>query len=464
MKKLSDLQKYKFFIFVILTILSISYFSKSIAYDYDTASQYDEVKDRINEAFNKAGIFEAYVQLDEKTRMYELKGKYRTYDEFLYAYMIAQAIAGVKNVSPVYSIKHAVIIHTPIERCLPYALLKKPCPHLAKKDYKEDSQAAKEIEKKLGEKPSNKYALVIGVSSFKNKQIPGVPGADNDALIWGKYLESEGFKVIYLLNENATKEKVNLAVDEIIKRMKENDIFVFFAASHGTPKKPDGEVGIVLYDSGDIQKGKVGCGYAPPNEPHLQAANKMCYLVKDSFSLKEGILDKLANKKVVFIPILDACYSGDALRSYLGEVIKSEEVAPLDFYEKRLREEAPASLYMVLSSSSGFRQAYGADVRSFTEVEKVFKRSISEVPFTAKDIKKESELAHGIFSFYFVNGLKLNEGYIARTYNQVKDIIDRESERVCLKERGRSIRVISECPKGGQNPVLLRIRKEEFKF
>lgn len=60
--------------------------------------------------------------------------------------------------------------------------------------------------------------------------------------------------------------------------------------------------------------------------------------------------------------------------------------------------------------------------------------------------------------------MKLNEGYIARTYNQVKDIIDRESERVCLKERGRSIRVISECPKGGQNPVLLRIRKEEFKF
>lgn len=470
MKRLLNLIGFSVYFFLLTLSL---YISSGICQEEIPLAE-RELIDKINQAFQKAGIFEGYVQYDEKTKMFEIKGKFRNYDEFLYAYMIAQVFAGVSKVSPAYSIKHAVIIHTPIELCLPYAILGKECPHHKRKVGEEPLERIQTSTQIKG----NKYALVIGVSQFVNID-NGVPGADNDAIMWGKYLESRGFEVTYLINENATKEKVRSAIRDIVSRLVDGDTFILLAASHGTPKNVDGEVGIVLYDSiGELNKKGKGCGYYPPSEPHLQAANKMCALVKDSLSIREDVLSYLKNKKVVFIPILDACYSGDALRGYLGDVVKSEVVAPLDFYEKRLKEMAPQSLYMVLASASGFRQAFGYDPRNFREIRSVFKRGLEELPLQRKVEQKEqsSSIDQGIFSFYFVNGLIFNEHSIAKTYEATKDAINRESEFVCnlldkggsnLENRGvRSIRVVTttECPKGGQNPVLLKIRGEDFRF
>lgn len=247
-----------------------------------------ELIDRINQAFQRASIFDAYVQYDEKNKLFELKGKFRNYDEFLYAYMIAQVYAGVSKVSPAYSIKHAVIIHTPIEMCLPYVVMGKECPYWKK----ETKKGPITKEKKEVVSGPDKYALVIGVSRFSSPINP-VPGADSDAKIWGKYLESRGFKVTYLINENATKTKVKEALWDITSNLKDGDVFILFASSHGAPKNVDGEVGILLYDSGNLSQNRKINFYVPPSEPHLQAAEKMVVLVKDSLSLREDVLSLL---------------------------------------------------------------------------------------------------------------------------------------------------------------------------
>lgn len=489
MRKLLSLIEFKSnvaLIFLIFLIMVLVYpcFSETFSNDKEM-----ELIDQINQSFQKAGIFEAYVQYNEAIKMFELKGKFRTYDEFLYAYMIAQVHAGVKRVSPVYSIKHAVIIHTPIELCLPYAFLNLDCPYTDNK-IKQRADRRETINLLIDNKTKlyNKYALVLGISKFKNKEINSILGADNDALIWGKYLEDRGYQVVYLINEEATKENVEKAIEMIISKLNDNDTFVFFASSHGVPKNEKGEVGIMLYDSGDITlRPQNRCKIPlPPGEEHLQAAEKMCTLVKDSLSVEQSILKRLEGKRINFIPIIDACYSGDALRGYLGDVVKSEEVAPLDFYEKRLRMLSPEALKMVVASSSGFRLSYSAPLDVFAKNSKtVFKRDFSELPYSVEKVIRKSSgfskqnnkemeniknfvKSHGIFSFYLVNALPENENKLVKALESVKDYINHDSEYICnnIDIRGidRTIRLITErhCPKGGQNPIILKIRKEEF--
>lgn len=436
-------------------------------------SETEEIRSKINDAFNRAGIFDGYVQYNEKLKMFEVMGKFRTYDEFLYAYMIAQAYAGVTKVSPAYSIKHAVIIHTPIERCLPYVIIGKECPHIKKEKIEHTEYGAK-IRAEI--KGKNKIALVLGVSVFANN-IPPIVGADNDGLLWGKYLENMGYKVFYLLNENATKQRVLETLEAIIENLKDGDTFVFVASSHGTPKNERGEVGIVLYDSGDLMRNR--CAQLVPNEPHLQAAEKMCVLVKDSLSVERDILEKLRGKKITFIPILDACYSGDALRGYIGDVIKPEEVAPLDFYENRLRVMAPKSLGVFVSSSSGFRMSYSVgDVRALSivrdneEIVAVTEKGVKKLEKT--DFEKQDILpqdirfkpySHGIFSFVVVNSLSKFKNEIVRTLDGTKDIINKESKKSCeLTSSGKGIRIVRRCPEDGQQPIVLRVNLNEFAF
>lgn len=475
MKRSLVLKKFRRITLVILPFFIIIAFI-AITYNYVFSDQgledIEDIRNQINEAFKKAGIFDGYVQYNEKIKMFEVMGKFRTYEEFLYAYMIAQVYAGVKKVSPVYSIKHAVIIHTPIEKCLPYVILGKPCPYVSKKD--SDLQLDfKDIQDE--QKGKRKIAVVIGISIFKNNGINPIVGADNDALLWGHYLEKMGYKVFYLINENATRKRVIDTIDTVVENLRDGDIFVLVASSHGAPKNERGEVGIVLYDSGEVSKHK--CMAYVPAEPHLQAANKMCALVKDSLSIDRDVLSKLTARKVTFIPIIDACYSGDALRGYVGDVLKAEEVSPLDFYEARLRANAPKALGLFVSSANGFRLAYSTrDVRQISNVTDkmiaVTERGLGRLVIAEKvDMDRQTNriifkpYSHGIFSFIVVNSLEENGNKIGKTVEMTRDIINRESKRVCeLEGSGKAIRRVGECPEDGQQPVVLRINLDDFSF
>lgn len=479
MKEWLVLRKYKGSLFSIIScllwilIVNLAMGQLVIADTEFVHSEIEELRSKINDAFSRAGIFDGYVQYNEKLKMFEVMGKFRTYDEFLYAYMIAQAYAGVTKVSPAYSIKHAVIIHTPIERCLPYVIVGKECPHIKKEKIAQTEYGAKIRAESKG---NNKIALVLGVSVFANN-IPPIVGADNDGLLWGKYLESMGYKVFYLLNENATKQRVLETLEAIIENLKDGDTFVFVASSHGAPKNERGEVGIVLYDSGDLARNR--CAQLVPNEPHLQAAEKMCVLVKDSLSVERDILEKFRGKKITFIPILDACYSGDALRGYLGDVIKAEEVAPLDFYESRLKVVAPKALGVFVSSSSGFRMSYSAgDVRALSivrdneEIVAVTEKGVKRLEKT--DFEKQAifhqdirfrPYSHGVFSFIVINSMGKFKNEIVSTVEGTRDIINKESKKSCeLASSGKGIRVVRRCPEDGQQPVVLKVNLNEFVF
>lgn len=450
------------------------------------AKSSQDLRTKIDDEFRKAGIKDGYVQYSTKYHGYVLKGDYDTEQQFNLAYMIAQAMVGVRNVSPVYDITSAVIKTTTIEECFPYAINGESCPYQNTKITINPSLAKYSHRRK--------YALVIGISKFEH--VNPLSGGDNDAKLMTSYLKSHGYKVYKLINSQATQSNVFKDLSIILSKLKPGDTFVLFAASHGAPKDPQGETGVVLYDSTAVNnENSTYCQKAPAQDPTIEAASKMCALVSHSLSLDKDVLPYLRGKNVKFVAILDTCYSGDALRGYLGDV-PAEYVAPADFYDKVLEEKAPKSLVAFVSATSGFRESWGGPVgysepyfsRAFEIPASRFilsNRSIYDISnrsLNSKGAKNlPNEVNDGAFSLFFVNALKKSNGDLDYAYKFSKPYIDDVSYKMCLlanKASSRSIGVTSKsqktasktvspvltCPPGGQNPMLLLVHGKDFNF
>jgi hypothetical protein len=86
-----------------------------------------------------------------------------------------------------------------------------------------------------------KFAVIIGVSRYRDEGINNLQFADADAREVRDFLrrpEGGGFKpddLIYLENEQATVESVNAALDRILSQAGPNDLILLFIAGHGGP-------------------------------------------------------------------------------------------------------------------------------------------------------------------------------------------------------------------------------------
>lgn len=114
---------------VYLTILFFFNFKFSFGFNIDPELN------QICEAFEKIGVscgtaysdsksFDYKLEKD-KNGMIRLKGVYKDYDQFLSAYMIAQAIAGVSRVSPAFNTFDTNIKVRKSEICLLTLMTKK---------------------------------------------------------------------------------------------------------------------------------------------------------------------------------------------------------------------------------------------------------------------------------------------------------------------------------------------------
>lgn len=383
--------------------------------------------------------------LDYKARDYrvyrdgniiKLRGTYEDYDQFISAYMIAQSVAGVSRVSPAFDIFDTNIKIRKTEICLSKAMAGQKDPLCEAVSYKENYLNLK--------KNVDKIAILVSVGKFKDTNIPALGNAThNDAELVKKTLEKKGFTVIQIKDENATKENILSAIRDAVNKLNNGGTLFLYASSHGAPKAPNGETGIVLYDTYIESQ---SCKYLDQaisksnSDKNIRdiivVANKMCNMLKNSLIVSEDVFPILekSNKDVEFIMSFDVCYSGGVLKNAIEKDVQNSQIKERltkDSYSnsedtvKYMKEIYPGKL-VYISSASGNQ----------TSIQ------------TQKGDKE-----YGIFTYNFYTNLPKNNYDLQKNYITTKPIIQKESSEACnniKKERGDA-----NCDPNGQNPLLM---------
>jgi tetratricopeptide (TPR) repeat protein len=142
---------------------------------------------------------------------------------------------------------------------------------------------------------SNKWALVVGISNFKDSSI-NLKYAAKDATDFKNFLVTQGNfaedHVMLLTDGNASKDQIISKLGEgwLGKHAKENDLVVVYVSSHGSSSQED--VGVNFLVAHDTDKYKL-----------VSTGLPMQWLTKI-------IQEQVQSKRVVLI--LDVCHSGSA--------------------------------------------------------------------------------------------------------------------------------------------------------
>ena len=125
------------------------------------------------------------------------------------------------------------------------------------KPYAQRLQTTKSREEKILEnKYRKKFALIIGISNYENQGKDGLTNllfADDDANDFSKALEKIGWSSSHikkLVNEEATKRNIQIALESWLTKAGPNDVIVVFWAGHGFPDPEDPQkVYFACYDT-----------------------------------------------------------------------------------------------------------------------------------------------------------------------------------------------------------------------
>ncbi|HBN10075.1 MAG TPA: hypothetical protein DD435_16025 [Cyanobacteria bacterium UBA8530] len=154
-------------------------------------------------------------------------------------------------------------------------------------------------------------AVVIGIERY-NKKLPGVNFAGRDAQTTRSYftdlLGIPPENLLFLLNDEATKANIQVAIEEKIKRLVEpgkSEVYVYYAG-HGAPDPQSGTPYLIPYD-GDPNYPQVTCYPAPAMYQALgkTGAKSTTVILDACFSGQDGRSEKptalLANSRPLFI-------------------------------------------------------------------------------------------------------------------------------------------------------------------
>jgi len=250
---------------------------------------------RVSRLIKKAGVPEGFVGYDRNGRI-KLKGSYINEDQVDRAHMVALTVVGVSSldISPV----------TP-------------------RDLQEIKMVKSYTPQQDSNRTSNKYALLIGVSKFKQQGISDIITAKKDVEELQKILMKTGFNkqnIVTLTDEQATKNAILAAIRELEGKVSLNDTVVFYISTHGTPPDTFGKMGVIPYDLrsdipdeyyqskvNEISKNEAG------DAEIIKIVNQRLDALKTaiSFSDLQDFFTSIRSNK--FTAILDTCYSGSAL-------------------------------------------------------------------------------------------------------------------------------------------------------
>jgi uncharacterized caspase-like protein len=218
-----------------------------------------------------------------------------------------------------------------------------------------------------------KWALVVGIGHFTDKQIPQLNYTDADATAFAADLKDPsigGFpadNVQVLTDDQATTKNIKEKLNWIARQAQPNDLVVIYVASHGTPRTTDTAGGanyLITYDTEAYSGGNLDedALYATAY-PMVELANAVSTRMK-------------ALRTAVF---LDTCYSGGAAGASGSQ---------------------PSSA-LANTAPSGAMLAHMSD-------------GTGRIVMAASEVNEESlesnQLHHGYFTYYLLQALKSGKG------------------------------------------------------
>lgn len=326
----------------------------------------------IESLFAENGLNDASVSFDRSGRV-ELKGSYKDMKDVNLAFSLAQTVVGVKWVSPVVP-----------ENIKVKEWEKKLSSLFPTKD---KIQPSGSIDSKPPGPIERKYALVIGLGKFKEREITPLEYAEEDAKDFYNYLinpKGGNFRkenVSLLINEKATRDNIVNALDTVRNKAKENDLVILYFSTHGTPPGPFGGVHMVTFDS-----------VVKPRQAIWETS------ITDE--MLRDFINGIKTKRLIVV--MDACYSNGAYKQVEGFLppggkslgVEDEEGFgnSRSFMAKRLLGSKDIVLDDEDTPTSGSKGGWG------------------KVLFSASDAGEKSwesdVLKHSFFTYYFLEGTK----------------------------------------------------------
>jgi len=161
------------------------------------------------------------------------------------------------------------------------------------------------------------HAVVVGIDRYRDPFIPALSCAANDARALARLLEDRIIprerKVRLLLDEDATRRNIMVAIDEELHReVEDDDIVMLYFACHGSPERRGAK---------DRQS-----RYLIPHDAEYGRIHTTGIDMEVDVA---GWLRRLSDARLVAL-FLDACFSGAAGgRSFMGPVLKANPHLPL---------------------------------------------------------------------------------------------------------------------------------------
>ena len=104
------------------------------------------------------------------------------------------------------------------------------------------------------DKHIKRYAVVVGISDYKDKNIPALKYADADAQSFYHFIQSPvggDFRkenILLLTNEQATLKNIKIAMTNFLEKVKDADLVALFMVCHGGPDR-SGNLYLLMHDS-----------------------------------------------------------------------------------------------------------------------------------------------------------------------------------------------------------------------
>ena len=338
----------------------------------------------IKSRFAQENLSTASVELAPDGRL-KLTGQFRDRTEVQLAFALAQQVVGVKWLAPTTPEN----VRYPGTEAMKSGILgalgqtKKP---------------EKTVSAGAGADEGERHALVVGVGTFSMKGINPIPNAGDDAKAMVSLLGTRNFKrenLTFLLEEQATKKNVSLAMRNLEARVRPNDSVVLYFSTHGAPLNELGNMSVVMYDT-DV-------------DAKRRWLDPKTALQDDEL---KRFIEVVSPARVVVI--LDVCYSGAAFVKVPGVLASTSK----DLFVEESTFATGVSQQNLSYLAGGKREQEKILISASGPNEKAW---------------NSPTLKHGYFTYYLIDELK-GKGDMQSAYRAAKPRVQSDVQRVVRAE------------------------------
>ncbi len=252
------------------------------------------------------------------------------------------------------------------------------------------------------EKGGNVYAVVVGISTYLDTDIPRLQFANRDAEVFADFLKSKAGgsvpeqNIRLLTDSNATQAAVYTAISGLSNKCKKNDIVFFYFSGHGDLEN------ITLFNNGYLI-----CYNSPPvNYIGLALSVRDLNELANTFSVK-------TQAKVILIT--DACHSGNMSDSRsVGNKLEGQQL--VDANEKVIRIASSKTdqlsnekidwgggrgvfSYYLVNGLKGLADKSRDSIVTFGEIKNYLETSMANDPVLKRENKTQTPVLSGKDAF-----------------------------------------------------------------